>query len=200
MSADNPTGLFALMLFVLVSTVTPGPNNILLTASGANFGFRRTVPHMLGIWAGFATLIIAAGLGVGAALLADPRLHAMLKLVGAAYMLWLAWGLLRAGAMGEASGGRPMTFLGAALFQYANPKAWLMAVGAIAAFTTPGGNFAAELALIVGVFALFGPPCNSIWVLFGQGVARFLRDDVARRWFNRAMAGLTAAATALLFV
>lgn len=200
MPAENPTGLSALMLFVLVTTLTPGPNNILLTASGANFGFRRTVPHMLGIWAGFATLILAAGLGIGAVLLADPRLHGLLKVIGAAYMLWLAWGLLRAGTVAEAGSGRPMSFVAAALFQYANPKAWLMAVGAIAAFTTPGGNYAAELALIIAAFAVFGPPCNSLWVLFGQGVARFLRDDAARRGFNCVMAGLTAAATALLFV
>lgn len=192
--------LLPLVLFALVTSITPGPNNILLTASGANFGFRRTLPHMLGIGAGFLSLIFAAGLGLGAVILASPLLHQALKLVGAAYLLWLAWQLARAGAVESSARARPMRFHEAALFQYVNPKAWMMAVGAIAAFTTPGGDYAIELILIAVVFAAINLPCVSAWALFGVAIGKTLSNDAARRVFNLVMAGLTVASAALLFV
>lgn len=192
--------LLPLMLFAIVTSITPGPNNILLTASGANFGFRRTIPHMLGIGAGFLSLIFATGLGLGAVVLASPLLHQALKLVGAAYLVWLAWQLARAGAVESTTRIRPMRFHEAALFQYVNPKAWMMAVGAIAAFTTPGGDYALELTLIALIFAIINLPCVSLWALFGVAIGKYLSNDAARRVFNFAMAGLTVASAALLFV
>lgn len=192
--------LLPLMLFAIVTSITPGPNNILLTASGANFGFRRTIPHMLGIGAGFLSLIFATGLGLGAVVLASPLLHQALKLVGAAYLVWLAWQLVRAGAVESTTRIRPMRFHEAALFQYVNPKAWMMAVGAIAAFTTPGGDYALELTLIALIFAIINLPCVSLWALFGVAIGKYLSNDAARRVFNFAVAGLTVASAALLFV
>ncbi len=192
--------LLPLTLFALVTSITPGPNNILLTASGANFGFRRTVPHMLGIGAGFLSLIFATGLGLGAVILASPLLHQGLKLAGAAYLAWLAWQLARAGAVESLAQARPMRFHEAALFQYVNPKAWMMAVGAVAAFTSPGGDYAIELTLIAVIFAIINLPCVSLWALFGVGIGKVLDNNAARRVFNFAMAGLTVASAALLFV
>lgn len=192
--------LLPLMMFAVVTSITPGPNNILLTASGANFGFRRTIPHMLGIGAGFLSLIFATGLGLGAVILASPLLHQALKLVGAAYLVWLAWQLARAGAVENQAKARPMRFHEAALFQYVNPKAWMMAVGAIAAFTTPGGDYALELTLIAVIFAIINLPCVSLWALFGVAIGKVLNNNAARRVFNFAMAGLTVASAALLFV
>lgn len=192
--------LLPLSLFAVVTSITPGPNNILLTASGANFGFRRTLPHMVGIGVGFLSLIFAAGLGVGAVILASPILHQGLKLIGAGYLLWLAWQLAGAGAVESMAKARPMRFHEAALFQYINPKAWMMAVGAIAAFTTPGGDFAVELTLIALIFAVINLPCVSLWALFGVGIGKFLGNDRARHVFNLAMAGLTVASAILLFV
>lgn len=192
--------LLPLVLFAVVTSITPGPNNILLTASGANFGFRRTLPHMLGISAGFLSLIIVSGLGVGAIILASPLLHQGLKLLGTAYLLWLAWQLVRAGAIESAMKARPMRFHEAALFQYVNPKAWMMAVGAIAAFTTPGGDYAVELGLIAVIFTLINLPCVSLWALFGVGIGRFLHNARQRLTFNLVMAGLTVLSALLLFL
>lgn len=192
--------LLPLAIFATVTSITPGPNNILLTASGANFGFRRTVPHMIGISIGFLSLIIVSGLGVGALVAATPWLHSALKVVGAGYLVWLAWQLARAGASDSMSRARPMRFHEAALFQYVNPKAWMMAVGAIAAFTTPGGNYALELALIALIFTIINLPCVSLWALFGVGIGRFLTDDRARLIFNLVMAGLTVVSALLLFI
>ncbi|MEK9968299.1 MAG: LysE family translocator [Ferrovibrio sp.] len=192
--------LIPLALFALVTSITPGPNNILLTASGANFGFRRTVPHMLGISAGFLSLILVTGVGLGAVILASDWLHQALKAIGALYLVWLAWQLARAGGIQSKSELRPMRFHEAALFQYVNPKAWMMAVGAVAAFTTPGGNYGIEIALIAIIFTIINLPCVSLWALFGVGIGRFLGHRRARLVFNSSMAGLTLLSAVLLYI
>ncbi|MFC3674544.1 LysE family translocator [Ferrovibrio xuzhouensis] len=200
MTLTAETLLLPLALFALVTSVTPGPNNILLTASGASFGFRRTVPHMLGISAGFFSLLLVCGLGVGALILAEPVVHNALRIAGAGYLVWLAWQLARAGSAETMQRARPMRFHEAALFQYVNPKAWMMAVGAVAAFTTPGGNYAVELTLIAVVFTLINLPCVSLWALFGTGLGQLLTRTSWRRAFNLAMAVLTIASAVLMFV
>jgi threonine/homoserine/homoserine lactone efflux protein len=192
--------LVPLALFAVVTSITPGPNNILLTASGANFGFRRTVPHMLGISAGFLSLIVVTGIGLGAVILASDWLHQILKAVGALYLVWLAWQLARAGGIQGMSELRPMRFYEAALFQYVNPKAWMMAVGAVAAFTTPGGHYGVEVALIALIFTVINLPCVSLWALFGVGIGRFLNHRRARLIFNFSMAGLTLLSAVLLYI
>ncbi len=192
--------LLPLALFAVVTSITPGPNNILLTASGANFGFRRSVPHMLGISAGFLSLILVTGVGLGAVILASDWLHQALKAIGALYLVWLAWQLARAGSIESRAELRPMRFHEAALFQYVNPKAWMMAVGAVAAFTTPRGDYGIEVALIALVFTLINLPCVSLWALFGVGIGRFLNDARARTLFNFTMAGLTLLSAVLLYL
>ena len=124
--------LTALILFCFVSSVTPGPNNLMLMASGANFGFRRSVPHMLGISIGFTLMVALVGLGLMQVFDAIPASYTILKVFSAAYLLWLAWKIANAGRpQGSQTGARPMTFLQAAAFQWVNPKAWTMALSAI---------------------------------------------------------------------
>src|SRR3712207_1250882 len=119
----------ALVSFAFVAAMTPGPNNIMLTASGVNFGFARTVPHMLGICAGFVALVLSVGIGVGAAFTTLPALQTVLKVIGAGYMLWLAWKVATAApADSDEQRSSPLTFWQAVAFQWVNPKGWVMAV------------------------------------------------------------------------
>jgi len=127
----------ALLLFAFVSSITPGPNNLMLFTSGVNFGFVRTIPHMLGIGVGFLILLLAVGFGLGALLTAYSPIHTVLKVAGGAYLLYLAWKIATSRTMGKAgeTGARPMTFLQAAAFQWVNVKAWVMAVTAMSLYT-----------------------------------------------------------------
>lgn len=186
----QPEIFAALVLFAFVTSVTPGPNNLMLLASGVNFGFRRTVPHMFGIGSGFFVLLLAVGFGLGALLESVPLLYAALKIGGALYLLYLAWKIAFSRSMGEAeTGGRPLTFLQAAAFQWVNPKAWVMALGAMAAYTDPE-NYAASVLIIGVVFALVNVPSVSVWAGFGTALRSFLSDPVRLKWFNMGM-GLT---------
>src|SRR5258708_3698523 len=144
-----------LVLFAAAVTLTPGPNIVLVTASAANFGFRRTIPQMLGITFGFGSRVRAPGFGWAGVVHAEPRLHAVLKYAGAAYLLYLAWRIARADAAGAAARARPIGFVEATLFTWMNPKAWVSALGAAAAFTTVGGAVVWESGLIAAVLAAF---------------------------------------------
>jgi len=190
MDAIPPGLLAALTLFAFVSSITPGPNNTMLLASGANFGVRRTVPHMMGVWIGFSVLIVSCGLGLGALFAAYPPLHAALKVFGGAYLLWLAWKVATAGGLGGgAAGARPMTFLEAAAFQWINPKAWTMGLGAVATYV-PQGRFAAGLAAVALVFAVVNLPCIAFWAALGTAARRLLDRPRALKAFNWTMAVL----------
>ena len=124
----------ALLLFAFTTSITPGPNNMMLFASGVNFGFRRTIPHMFGIGAGFLSLLLGVGLGLGALLHMVPAVYTALKFAGGAYLVWIAWKIGTSRSLGEGTSGvKPMSFLGAAAFQWVNPKAWVMAVTAMRA-------------------------------------------------------------------
>ena len=191
MSADI---FAALVAFAFVSSVTPGPNNFMLLASGVNFGFRRTVPHMFGIAGGFASLLLAVGFGLGALLAAFPALHLVLKVAGGAYLLYLAWRIAMSRSLDTKEGkdGRPMTFLEAAAFQWVNPKAWMMAVTAMAIYTSPQAPVVSVL-LVSLAFTLVNFPSVSIWAGFGTAMRGFLADPVRLKWFNIAMGLLLAA-------
>ncbi|MCX7289285.1 MAG: LysE family translocator [Rhodobacterales bacterium] len=181
--------LIALLGFAFVTSVTPGPNNMMLLASGVNFGLRRTVPHMLGISVGHSLMVFLLGLGVAGAIHASPRAGLMLKVLSVAYMLWLAWKIAHAAAPGEGqSGGKPLTFLQAAAFQWVNPKAWAMALGAVAAYA-PGGRVG-EVALVAAVFACVNLPSVTVWAAAGQGIRGWLQDPGRLRTFNWTMAVL----------
>lgn len=186
----------ALTAFAFVTSITPGPNNFMLMASGVNFGFRRTVPHMLGIGVGFLSLLLGVGFGLGAVLSAYPALHTALKIAGGAYLLYLAWRIAMARSMGsakEAEGeARPMTFLEAAAFQWVNPKAWVMAITAMAVYTSPQAPFL-SVTLVALAFAIVNVPCVSVWAGFGVALRGFLADPVRLKWFNIAMGLLLVA-------
>jgi threonine/homoserine/homoserine lactone efflux protein len=188
----------ALLTFAFVSSVTPGPNNTMVLASGLNFGVRRSIPHMLGIGVGFTLMVFLVGVGLGNVFKAYPALYSALKYAGAAYMLWLAWKIAMSGPMGEAkAGGTPITFLQAALFQWVNPKAWIMAVTANATYSILGYPVMSAL-IVAGCFALSSLPSNTIWVSFGAGLRQILSDPKTLRIFNIGMAVLLVASLAPL--
>lgn len=187
MSADP---LLALVLFAFATSITPGPNNMMLFASGVNFGFRRTVPHMLGIGAGFLSLLIGVGMGLGAVLHAYPPAFIALKVAGGLYLLWIAWKIGSSRSMGEGEAkARPMTFLGAAAFQWVNPKAWVMAVTAMAVYPNPE-QYALTVAMVALVFAAVNVPSVSTWAGFGSALREWLAVPVRLKWFNITMAVL----------
>ncbi|MFB2550811.1 LysE family translocator [Ensifer soli] len=180
----------SLLLFAFTTSITPGPNNMMLFASGVNFGFLRTVPHMLGIGFGFLSLLLGVGFGLGALLEAAPLLYTVLKIAGGLYLLWIAWTIATSRRLAEGrSGSRPLTFLQAAAFQWVNPKAWVMAVSAMAAYPDPANHTATVM--IVGVaFALVNLPSVSSWAGFGSVLRRWLSDPRRLKGFNIGMAVL----------
>lgn len=187
MQADT---LLALFLFAFTTSITPGPNNMMLFASGVNFGFVRTVPHMLGIGAGFFLLLIAVGFGLGALLHSVPLLYTALKFAGGAYLVWIAWKIGTSRSLSEGkAGANPMTFLQAAAFQWVNPKAWVMAVSAMATYTSSDSYLFSVL--VVGlVFALVNVPSVSTWAGFGSALRQWLSEPSRLKWFNITMAVL----------
>ena len=180
-----------LLGFAFASSITPGPNNMMLMASGANFGVRRTVPHMLGVSIGFAVMIALVGMGLVGLFEAWPPAFTVLKVVSALYLIWLAWKIATSPApsMGDTeTNGRPMTFMQAALFQWVNPKAWTMALTAIAVYA--GSR---SIPAVLGVAAVFGAinlPTVGVWAAMGQYLRRWMTDDRRRRAFNWGMAAL----------
>lgn len=186
--------LIAFLGFAFASSITPGPNNMMLVASGVNFGLRRTLWHVAGINVGFPVMLLLSGLGLGQVFQRYPVIYTALKVVGIVYMLWLAWKVARSGPVGESgqTAGKPMTFWQAAAFQWVNPKAWAMVVGAIAAYTVPE-NYTVSLLIITGVYALTGTPGSLVWAAFGAALRNLLRDPVKVKWFNLAMALLLVA-------
>lgn len=184
--------LLALAVFAFATSVTPGPNNLMLMASGANFGFRQSIAHMLGIGIGFTVMIFAVGVGLIQLFDTYPLSHTILKAVSVVYMLYLAWKTATAAGIkdGDAAG-RPMTFLQAAAFQWVNPKAWAMALTAIAAYA-PDRTLSAIL-FVALVFGAINLPTVSIWTLMGQQMARVLRQHRQRVVFNWIMAALLIA-------
>jgi threonine/homoserine/homoserine lactone efflux protein len=180
-----------LILFASVMSLTPGPNVVLVTASAANFGVGRTIPQIVGITLGFGALVMAVGLGLAGLFHAAPRLHTALRYAGGAYLLYLAWCIARADAAGGASArATPIGFFEALLFQVINPKGWVFAVGALAAYTTVGGDVLWETSIIAVVNALTCLISVLIWAAFGAAIGRLLGNPRARLAFNWSMAGL----------
>ena len=184
--------LSALIAYAFVTSATPGPNNVMLLASGVNFGFRRSIPHMLGIGIGFSVMVILVGLGLAGVFVAWPPAHAILQTVSAGYMLWLAWKIAQtAPPDGQAASGRPLNFLQAAAFQWVNPKAWVMALGAVTLYA-PGQELPAIL-WVAAVFAMVNLPTVSLWTALGVGLTGLLSRPRHLRRFNRVMALLLVA-------
>lgn len=182
-------------LYALASSITPGPNNLMLMASGANFGVRPTLPHAVGISLGFGLMVVIVGLGLGALFLASPLLQVAMKVLGLAYILWLAWKVASSSGIGEGDTGkgRPLTFIEAALFQWINIKAWMMATGAVSLYTTAGGDILIEVLVLALIFIAVNQPSVALWMVLGAGIKRFLSNPRALRLFNITMAVLLVA-------
>ena len=186
--------LTALAGFAFVSSITPGPNNLMLMASGANFGLLRTLPHMLGVGIGFMVMVLLVGAGLVQLFDAYPLSHTVLKVVSVLYLTWLAWKIAMAAPKAPdapETAGRPMTFLQAALFQWVNPKAWAMALTAITNYA-PDRSFW-SVALVALVFGIINIPCVGSWTILGQEMRRFLTNPGRLRAFNWTMAVLLIA-------
>jgi threonine/homoserine/homoserine lactone efflux protein len=185
-----PHDLFlSLITFAFVSAITPGPNNTMLLASGVNFGFVRTRPHILGVVIGFTIMMLAVGLGVGRIFSLFPQLYTVLRAISIAYLLWLAWRIATAGATDPVVGdvARPMTFMEAALFQWVNPKGWAVCLSVAANYVSPG-NLPVDVAVLSAVFLIVSIVSASSWALFGTSLRPILANEQSMRVFNIAMA------------
>lgn len=192
--------IIAFAFFALSMSASPGPNNVMVAASGANFGFRGTLPHMFGVAVGFPIMLFAVGLGVGGMLAAQPEVQTGLRVIGSLYLLYLAWRIARAGDIEVgAKKPRPMTFLEAAAFQWLNPKAWLIAVGALGTYAPTGEPLPPNLVIMGVIFIAACLPSVGVWTLIGAGVGRMLSTPRAMRVFNITMAALLVASLALVF-
>lgn len=181
--------LIALAAFAFVSSITPGPNNLMLMTSGTNFGFRKTVPHMLGVGLGFTFMVVLVGLGVIQIFDLFPVSYQILKVLSVAYLLFLAFKIAKTSEITEGSAQkRPMTFIQAALFQWVNPKAWTMAVTAISVYA-PNKELMAVI-IVAGVFGLINLPCICSWITLGQKIKYLLASERSLKYFNYSMAAL----------
>lgn len=179
----------SLLAFAFVSAMTPGPNNTMLLASGVNFGFFRTRAHILGVVIGFTILLLAIALGVGRLLVLVPGLYSVLRIVSIAYLLWLAWRIGTSGATDPIVGedAKPMTFLEAALFQWVNPKGWMVCLSIAANYIKPD-NLWADVATLATVITIVSTISASSWAFFGTSLRPLLKDERSMRIFNVVMA------------
>jgi threonine/homoserine/homoserine lactone efflux protein len=188
---------FATYSFVM--SITPGPNNVMLTASGASFGFRRTVPHLLGIAVGFSVQLLAVCAGLGVIFTRWPELQTVLRWAGAAYLVYLGWRLLRSGEAKASQAPKPVTFTQAAVFQFLNPKAWVMTLTAATLFLPPELGLLLAGPYMVAIMEIVGLPCMAVWALFGSSLRGFLARPAGRLAFNVVMA-LSLAVTGVAMV
>lgn len=185
------TVFISLIGFAFASSITPGPNNLMLMASGANYGLRRTIPHMLGISLGHAFMVFMVGVLLLQIFDTYPVLKTVLKVVSATYMLWLAWKIANAvPPEAKSVAGKPFTFLQAAAFQWVNPKAWFMAITAISAYAPQSMGVAAGAAMVAVIFSCVNLPSVTVWAWMGVQVRRFLGSTGRLRAFNITMAVL----------
>ena len=182
------TPLMPLMMYCFVMSITPGPNNLMLTASGANFGYRLTLAQVLGCVMGNVVLTLVACNGLGQLFVAFPVAQIVLRSGGAVYLLWLAWKLARSQRLGDAQALRPVTFLEGVMFQAFNPKSWIRAITLASVFMPAGANPLTAGLAISGIGAVIGFPCISMWALFGVAMRGLLSDPRKQRMFNLAMA------------
>ena len=185
--------------YTLVMSITPGPNNVMLTASGASFGFRRTLPHILGIGCGFTVQLLAVCAGLSALFERWPELQSALGWLGAAYLLYLGWQMLGRKDAASGQSARPVSFLGAAMFQFLNPKAWVMTVTAATLFLPRELGLIARGGYMAAMMEGIGVPCMMVWALFGSSLRSLIGAPLGRRMFNVAMA-LALAGTAVMMV
>jgi len=204
----NTENLIAFAMFALVSSVTPGPNNTMLLASGVNFGFRRSQRHMWGVNLGFTFMLLCVGLGLHSVMSRFPQAYDVLRYLGSAYLLWMAWKLATtraevtstsAGTSTATAPSRPMGFFAAAAFQWVNPKAWVMAVTCMSTYLSTNAG-AVQVALLAAQFMVLGAPCSAFWLGCGQAMRGLLQDPLRLRIFNGVMAAALVASLYPLLV
>lgn len=185
------TTFLPIILFFIAGAGTPGPNNTIAMASGANYGLKRTMPCVAGVNTGFPVMIILVGLGLGGVLNQWPWILDILQPIGVVYLLWLAWRIATAPTdLENGQQGKPPGYIQMALFQFVNPKAWTLVVAAISTYTGFWGNFFAEI-LILALFALiFSTPCTVVWALLGVAAGKVISTPQHLRAFNITMAVL----------
>ncbi|MBT0569848.1 LysE family translocator [Curvibacter sp. CHRR-16] len=196
----TPDVLLAAGLFMVASSITPGPNNTMLMASGVNFGFKRSLRHLAGVNLGFGFMVLCVGLGLHTVLQDWPALYDLLRALGGAYLLWIAYKLARSttpiaatptpsetASWSAPASAQPIGFWEAAVFQWVNPKAWMMAVTCMSTYLAPQAE-ALQVVLLAGLFLLLGSPCSVLWVGFGKVLRHWLQQPTRQRWFNRTMA------------
>lgn len=197
-AAEALAALGPVAWYVLAMAATPGPNNAMLAASGMNFGFARTTPHILGIVGGLVALFAACSMGLGVLFQSVPYAKLALSIIGALYLAYLAWRVANAAAPSASDGARPLSFLEAAGFQFLNPKGWVMALTAATLTPSFGGPVQAAVALgLVGIAV--ATPSMAIWAAFGVAIARVLKDESARKWINRCLALILLATIPFMF-
>tara|TARA_R110000772_G_scaffold63282_2_gene141756 strand:+ start:1971 stop:2585 length:615 start_codon:yes stop_codon:yes gene_type:complete len=181
--------LIPIFIFATSAGITPGPNNIMLMTSGLNFGTRKSIPHYLGICIGFPFMVILIGVGLGFVFDKFPAIHEIIRIAGVAYLLYLSWLIANAAPSSLSENeSRPFSFLQAVLFQWVNPKAWIMASGAVAAYTTSTADIYMQVLIIAAVFMLVTFPSTGIWLLFGVWLKRLFKTPSYQRIFNISMA------------
>ncbi|MBP0639362.1 LysE family translocator [Cupriavidus sp. AcVe19-6a] len=186
----------ALLTLLTVGLFTPGPNTTIAAVTGANFGLRATLPHCVGVAFGFASILALCAVGVGALILGQPALASVVHLAGVAYLLWLAWKIARSTALAEKQVLRPLNVWQSAALQYANIKAWMLALAVAASYTAGAPAPLPRMLLVCTVFALLGFVSNGVYGVLGAALRQWLREGGRVRWFNRAM-GAALALTAL---
>ncbi len=193
------TDILALTGFAFASSITPGPNNLMLMASGANYGIVRSLPHWLGVTSGFMILLTVTGLGIGAFILGDPEIKLGFRLACFAVILWLAWRIATASRPQEGkAAGKPLTFLQAAAFQWVNPKAWAMALAAISIYAA--SEKIEAILLVALVFGAVNVPSTAVWLISGERIQRLLHKDAHFRIFNLVMAVLLIGSALPMFL
>jgi len=195
----TPEQAIAFLLFAVAAAGTPGPSNLLLTATGANVGVLRGLPCLFGVTIGMGVMMFVVAFGLGGVVLANPAVVRALNWIGAAFLLWLAWKIATAGRGDAAAGSKPVGFMAAAAFQWINPKSWLVCASAAGAYLKAESGSALTQAVAFGaLFILASLPCCFVWLAFGATAQRFLRTERARRTFNLAMGVLLAGSLALI--
>lgn len=201
----DSTFLLTISLFALVMSATPGPNNMMLLASGAQFGYRRTLPHIFGVVLGIALLLSSVLVGLGMLFSLYPLLYKVLNLLGSTYLLYLAWKITTAATddsafaqQNESNNNSPMSIFSAVLFQFINPKAWAMTIGSVSTFTLVGEQYVASGLCIMGAFAIVGFFSISLWVCLGVAIHQLLTTRIRKRNFNWLMGAMTVSTLLLM--
>lgn len=191
----------AIIAFAITACVTPGPNNAMIMASGVNYGIRLSLPHYFGICLGFPAMVLAVGLGIASLFEQFPVLHVLLKIAGASYLTYLAWRIATTPVSAATQRvGKPFTFLQAAAFQWVNPKAWVLAIGATVTYTVIADGYVGQVLILATIFLLFGSPCILLWLWCGAALKTILQNPRSLRVFNLSMALLLMGSLIPVFI